>query len=74
MPVALGLLFVTIFEFSIYLVMEWTNYSWFRLADLDDFQTILRTGHLDASTCGPLAAASALLLTASLYLFHRRVP
>ena len=74
MPVALGLLFMTIFQFSIYLVMEWTHYSWFRLADLDDFQTILRTGHLDASTCGPLAAASALLLTTSLYLFHRRVP
>jgi len=74
MPVALGLLFLTIFQFSIYLVMEWTHYSWFRLADLDDFQTILRRGHLDVSTCGPLAVGCALLLGASLYLFHRRVP
>lgn len=74
LPIALGLLFLTIFQFSIYLVMEWTHYSWFRLADLDDFQTILRTGHLNASICLPLAAASALLLATSLYLFHRRVP
>ena len=74
MPIALGLLFVTIFEFSIYLVMEWTHYSWFRLADLDDFQTILRTGELDLSICGPLAIANAALLGLSLFLFHRRVP
>ena len=74
MPIALGLLFVTIFQFSIYLVMEWTHYSWFRLADLDDFQTILRTGELDLSICGPLAIANAVLLGLSLFLFHRRVP
>jgi len=74
MPVALGLLFLTIFEFSIYLVMEWTHYSWFRLADIDDFKAIVNTGQLDASTCGPLAAGSAALLGLSLYLFHRRVP
>ena len=74
MPVALGLLFVTIFQFSIYLVMEWTHYSWFRLADLDDFQSILRTGSLDASICVPLGVANVVLLGAALHLFHRRVP
>ena len=46
----------------------------FRLADLDDFQTILRTGSLDASICVPLGLANLALLFASLYLFHRRVP
>jgi ABC-type transport system involved in multi-copper enzyme maturation permease subunit len=72
--IALGMLFFSTFEFSIYMVQTATHWSIFRLADIETFGHIFSKESLDARTCSALGLISALALAASLYAFERRVP
>jgi hypothetical protein len=72
--IALGMLFFSTFEFSIYLVQTATNWSVFRLADIQTFGHIFAREALDARTCGSLVLVCVLALSGSLYAFERRVP
>jgi ABC-type transport system involved in multi-copper enzyme maturation permease subunit len=72
--IAFGMLLFTILEFAIYLVMEATHASIFRLVDIQVLARIWTTGRLDPGICVPLAVFSALALAASLFAFERRVP
>jgi len=73
-PVAFGMILFLVLQFALYLVMEATHVSIFRLADLEDFVAILRTGSLSWGTLGPMLAFSAACLVASIRIFERRVP
>ncbi len=72
--IALGVLFLTTFEFAIYMIKVVTHASLFRLADIQVFIEIADRDGLDWSICGPLAAVSALFFAASYAVFRRRVP
>ncbi|MCB9915344.1 MAG: ABC transporter permease [Planctomycetes bacterium] len=74
MPIALGVLMVSIFEFAIYLVKGITHWSLFRLVDFDDYAAIMSTHGLDLPLVGGMLAASALMLLAAERAFARRVP
>lgn len=72
--IALLVLFVTTFEFAIYMIMEWTHYSIYRLSDIEDFIAIESSRAIDWRVCGPLLAVAAAFYGASLWAFRRRVP
>jgi ABC-type transport system involved in multi-copper enzyme maturation permease subunit len=72
--IALGMLFFSTFEFSIYMVQTATHWSIFRLADIETFGRIFSKEALDWRPCSAFALFSALALGASLYAFERRVP
>jgi len=72
--IALFLLFVSTFQFSVYFVEVVTTWSLFRLADMHDFQRIYDTGSLDWRTCGPLLVFSIAAYAASYLVFRQRVP
>jgi ABC-type transport system involved in multi-copper enzyme maturation permease subunit len=72
--IAFAMLLSLVLEFALYLVMEATHGSIFRLADLEDFTRIFERGSLDWRVCGPLVLFSAACLAASLAAFERRVP
>ncbi len=68
------MLFVTTFEFAIYLVKDLTHYSIFRVVDIDDYSKIVHTARLPvAYTCWMTAGIVALILL-SLAAFKRRNP
>ena len=72
--IAVTMLFLTTFEFAIYMVKKVTHWSLFRLTDVEDFIRIYDTGRLDWSICGWLVVATAVLYAASHFAFRRRVP
>jgi ABC-2 type transport system permease protein len=72
--IAFGMILFLVLEFALYLVMEATHVSIFRLADLEDFNAILATGSLAWKVLLPLLLASGLFLGLSLHAFERRVP
>jgi len=72
--IAFGAILALVLEFAIYLVMEATHVSIYRLADVEDFTRIFETGALDPRVLLPLALASALLFTGAQAAFARRVP
>jgi ABC-type transport system involved in multi-copper enzyme maturation permease subunit len=74
LPIATAVLFLSTFEFAIYLVERVTHYSIFRLADMERFMRIFRTGGLEMGLVTALALASLVCLGASLFAFERRVP
>ena len=71
--IALSLLFVTTFEFAIYMIKVWTHWSLFRLCDIQTLLDVLDHG-LDVPLVGGLALVSGALLVASLVAFERRTP
>jgi ABC-2 type transport system permease protein len=72
--IAFGMLFFTIFQFAIYLVEKLTHWSIFRLADVERFLDIQKTGTFDLRVVSPLAAAVIAAYIASLIAFRRRTP
>ena len=72
--IAFVMLFAAMIEFSMYLVETITNFSLFRLSDIDRFLAIEKTGALDLRIAVPLAAVSLVALAASIHLFSRRLP
>jgi ABC-2 type transport system permease protein len=72
--IAFGAILVLVLEFALYLVMEATHASLYRLADVEDFTRIFESGSLDPRVLLPLALAGALSLGAAQVAFARRVP
>jgi len=72
--ISLAILFVTTFEFAIYMIKVWTHWSLFRLSDLQTMIAIADDRRLDWSLAAWLLGASALFLAASLVVFRRRNP
>jgi ABC-type transport system involved in multi-copper enzyme maturation permease subunit len=72
--IAFTLLFLCTAEFALYLVMNFTHYSIFRLADIDDFMRLVDGAGLDARICGGLAAFQLVALGLALWGFQRRLP
>jgi ABC-type transport system involved in multi-copper enzyme maturation permease subunit len=72
--IAFGMLALTVFEFSIYLIERVTYWSVFRLTDIEVFQRIFATGRLELSVCAILVAASGIFAAVGWLAFRRRVP
>ena len=72
--IAFVALVIALFEFSIYMIKVWTQFSMFRLADVFVFERIFSTGALDPRICVPLAVVCLVSCAASLRAFERRVP
>ncbi len=53
--IAFGAILVLVLEFALYLVMEATHASLYRLADVEDFTRIFESGSLDPRVLLPLA-------------------
>ncbi len=72
--IALSLLFLTTFEFAIYVIKVVTHWSLFRLADIQVLIDLADARALDWGICGPLLGVSALSLALALFAFRRRTP
>ena len=72
--ISLAILFVSTFEFALYMIKVVTHWSLFRLADLDVLLGIADEGRLDWTLCGPLLAVSAACFAGALLAFRRRTP
>ncbi|MFT4537705.1 MAG: ABC-type transport system involved in multi-copper enzyme maturation permease subunit [Planctomycetota bacterium] len=72
--IAFVTLFLSIFQFAIYMVKTITHWSLFRLADVDVFMKITLSGSLVWSKMGPLIAVHVLAYVGSRIAFARRVP
>lgn len=72
--IAFVMLFALTAEFAMYLIMDVTHYSVFRLADIDDFMRLVDGAGLDPVICGGLAAVQLAALAFALWAFRRRLP
>ena len=72
--IAFGFLLLLVLEFALYLVMEATHVSLYRLADVEDFTRIFEEGSLDPRVLLPLLLASAASFGLAQFAFARRVP
>jgi len=72
--IAFAMLFVTTFEFAIYLVKDLTHWSIFRVVDIDDYSKIVHTGELPVGYTIGMSVAILVLISASLAAFKRRSP
>ncbi len=72
--IAVAMLFLTTFQFAIYLVKQVTHYSFFRLTDVRVFMKILGSGELPWRFALPLLALSVLSFAGAQLAFARRVP
>jgi hypothetical protein len=72
--IAFGMLFLTTFEFAIYLVKDLTHWSIFRVVDIDDYAAIVHTGRLPLTYTVCMSLGILLLLGGSLIAFRRRIP
>lgn len=72
--IAFAAILVLVLEFALYLVMEATHASLYRLADVEDFTRIFESGALDPRVLLPLALAAAACLAGAQLAFARRVP
>ncbi|WP_419190288.1 ABC transporter permease subunit [Saltatorellus ferox] len=68
------MLFASILTFAIYMVETITNYSLYRIVDIEVFMEIVMRNRLDWRFVGPMLAISAVLYLLSLRAFQRRVP
>lgn len=75
-PLRIGLwmLFLTAFEFAIYMVKTITHYSMYRLVDIEAFAVILKEDRLDWRPAAGCLAVSAACYCLGLAAFRRRVP
>lgn len=72
--IALVLLFLTTFEFAIYMIEHATQYSIYRMTDVEVFLRIADTGELPLGKMAALLAIAALGYLASLVAIRHRVP
>ena len=72
--IALIVLFLTTFQFALYMVGRVTHWSLFRLSDIDDYLRAYNEEALNPSVAIPLAAVSVVCFAASYVAFRRRVP
>lgn len=72
--IAFGAILLLVLELALYLVMEITHASIYRLADLDQFSRIFERGSLDPRVVLPLLLFSAACFLAAQAAFARRVP
>jgi ABC-type transport system involved in multi-copper enzyme maturation permease subunit len=71
--IAFVMLFFGIFQFSIYMVKTVTDYSLFRLADIQTYVTMMRYG-LEPGATTVLVLLNVLPFLAGLAVFKRRLP
>ena len=74
MRISFVVLFASILVFALYLVEGLTNYSLYRLVDIEVFMDIVLQDRLDWWIVGPLLGVSALFFGLSLRGFRARVP
>lgn len=72
--IAMGMLFLTILQFAIYLIEHVTHWSVIRLADIEVLMRIKARQGLEPRLALPLAGFSALCFALSHAAFRRRVP
>ncbi len=72
--IAFAMLCFCTLQFALYFVKQATDWSLYRIADVEVFQAIVRQGALDWRLCAPLLAVVVLALVGSLVAFARRVP
>ena len=73
MKIAFVMMFLSIFQFAIYMVKTITHYSIFRMADVETFVEVRRAG-LDWPLLAGLLAFSTACYVGALAIFARRVP
>lgn len=74
LAIAMGMLFLTILQFALYLVEHATHWSMIRLMDIEVLMRIQARGGLDARLVGAMAGFTALCFVLSHAAFRRRVP
>lgn len=72
--VAFGFLGFFLFEFAVYMVEVVTNYSLYRLADLERYEYVYDQGALEWTYVAGFTLFSAACLALSLRAFERRIP
>ncbi len=72
--IAFGAILVLVLELALYLVMDLTHGSIYRLADIDQFSRIYERGALDPRVLLPLGLFSAACFVGAQAAFARRVP
>ena len=72
--IAVWMLFITTFQFAIYLVKQITHYSFFRLTDVRVFLKILGTDSLPWGYTAWLVGISVVAFIGAHVAFARRVP
>jgi ABC-2 type transport system permease protein len=72
--IAFGAILVLVLELALYLVMEITHASLYRLADLETFSRIFERGSLDPRVVLPLVLFSVACFLGAQAAFARRVP
>lgn len=74
LKIAFVMLFLSIFQFAIYMVETVTQYSAFRLVDIEAFAWILKHTSLNWRICGPLLLVNLVTYAIGLRAFQRRTP
>jgi len=72
--IALTLLFVTVFEFALYMIKTATHWSLYRLCDMDVLLDLYGDGRWNAPIVASLATTVVVTLVAALFVFERRTP
>lgn len=72
--IAVVLLFLAVFQFAIYMIKTITNYSLFRLVDVETYMEIVDLDRLDWAVAGGMIALNAACFIAALAAFKRRIP
>ncbi|MEM6672553.1 MAG: ABC transporter permease subunit [Planctomycetota bacterium] len=74
MRISFTMLFITVLLFALYLVEGVTNYSLFRLVDIEVFMELVTSDALNWRIVGPLLAVTIVAYALSLRAFRVRVP
>jgi hypothetical protein len=72
--IAMGVLFVAVFQFALYMIKTVTHWSLFRLCDLDVLIALYDEGEWHGPITAALVGAVVLALAGSLAAFARRTP
>ena len=72
--IALSVLFVTVFQFALYMIKNVTHWSLYRLCDMQVLLDLYADGRWNAAMVGGLAATIVACLVASILVFERRAP
>lgn len=74
LKIAFVMLFLSIFQFAIYMVKTITHYSAFRLSDIEAYAWILKHDTLDWRVCVPLVAVNVVTFVVGYRKFRTRTP
>jgi ABC-2 type transport system permease protein len=72
--IALTVLFVTVFQFALYMIKNVTHWSLYRLCDMNVLLEIYDAGSWNGPIVAALAGTVVATLVASLFVFERRTP